>query len=413
MLLLHSSFVSSSRRSVQDWFRPLRSQRTPPSIKPVGILPSIQIVVGDKQEISKVQGSTVFQAGSDLTINTGLQASDVIAIVKEVVSSELAVYTREADKKAEERLQLFSEDLVDELAKKVSDKLNRFNEPSLQIAARDAALSFVRSGNEAEERVLIDLLIERVNVEEHTTMQRLIDQAIKVVPTLSPDCLDLLSLVVFRNLSYTGTRDKMIEWIKSMGSIIQRVSRITNLDIAFLSQAGCAISLPGISFSKPWGDAFLRRYDLVFRHPVPRAISDSFMRKFSMHWENGSFIVGTDLLNENKAIHYFLSAFLFHPDGTISFNLTDSNTLFMGIHSAGLDYLRSDVERLISSSQQFKSEEVRRFFVDIDPQWDLAIDLLDKAPLLAVKLLPVGEYIGVRQLSMLSGREVPFDVFYQ
>ena len=369
--------------------------------------------MGDKQEISKVQGSTVFQAGSDLTINTGLQASDVIAIVKEVVSSELAVYTREADKKAEERLQLFSEDLVDELAKKVSDKLNRFNEPSLQIAARDAALSFVRSGNEAEERVLIDLLIERVNVEEHTTMQRLIDQAIKVVPTLSPDCLDLLSLVVFRNLSYTGTRDKMIEWIKSMGSIIQRVSRITNLDIAFLSQAGCAISLPGISFSKPWGDAFLRRYDLVFRHPVPRAISDSFMRKFSMHWENGSFIVGTDLLNENKAIHYFLSAFLFHPDGTISFNLTDSNTLFMGIHSAGLDYLRSDVERLISSSQQFKSEEVRRFFVDIDPQWDLAIDLLDKAPLLAVKLLPVGEYIGVRQLSMLSGREVPFDVFYQ
>lgn len=369
--------------------------------------------MGDKQEISKIQDSTVFQAGGDLTINTGLHASDVIAIVKEVVASELAVYTREADKKAEERLQRFSEDLVDELTKKVSDKLNRFNEPSVQMAARDAALSFVRSGDEKEERVLIDLLIERVSVEEHTTMQRLIDQALKVVPTLSPECLDLLSLVVFRNISYTGTRDKMIEWIKSMGSILQRVSRVTNLDIAFLSQADCVISIPGMSFSKPWGDAFLNRYDLVFRHPVPQDISDSFMRKFSMHWENGNFIVGTDLLKENNAVLYFLSAFLFHQDGTISFNLTDRNTLFNGIHSVGLDYIRPDVELLINSAQKFRPEEVRRFFVDIDPQWDLAINLIDKPSLLAVQLLPVGQYIGARQLSMLFGREVPFDVFYQ
>lgn len=379
----------------------------------MGILPLILTNVGDKQEISKIQDSTVLQAGGDLTINTGLHASDVIEIVKEVVASELAVYTREADKKAEERLQRFSEDLVEELAKKVSDKLNRFNEPSLQMAARDAALSFVRSGDEKEERVLIDLLIERVSVEEHTTMQRLIDQAFKVVPTLSPECLDLLSLVVFRNLSYTGTRDKMIEWIKSMGSIIQRVSKITNLDIAFLSQADCVISIPGMSFSKSWGDAFLNRYDLVFRHPVPHDISDSFMRKFSMHWENGNFIVGTDLLKENNAVLYFLSAFLFHPDGTISFNLTDRNTLFNGIHSVGLDYIRPDVEQLINSAQQFRPEEVRSFFVDIDPRWDLAINLLDKPTLLAVQLLPVGQYIGARQLSMLSGREVPFDVFYQ
>ena len=168
-----------------------------------------------------------------------------------------------------------------------------------------------------------------------------------------------------------------------------------------------------MSFSKPWGEAFLSRYDLVFRHPVPRDISDSFMRKFSMHWENGNFIVGTDLLKENNAVLYFLSAFLFYPDGTISFNLTDRNTLFNGIHSGGLDYLRPDVEQLINSAQKFRPEEVRRFFVDIDPQWDLAINLLDKPSLLAVQLLPVGQYIGARQLSMLSGREVPFDVFYQ
>jgi hypothetical protein len=367
----------------------------------------------ERQEISEIQDATILQAGGNLTINYGLNASDVIAIVKEVVASELAIYTREAEKKAEERLERFSQDLVDQLAQRVSDKLERFNEPALQMAVRDAALSYVKTGNDSDEKALIDLLIERVSVEEHTTKQRLIDQAIKVVPTLSPECLDLLSLVVFRNLSYTGTRDNMVEWIKSMGTILQRVSRITNLDIAFLSQADCTFSMPGISFSKPWCEVFQERYNLIFCHPVPRDIADPFMRKFSMHWENGNFIVGTDLLKENPAILYFLSAFLFHPDGLLSFNLTDSNTLYNGIHSAGLDYLRPDVEQLINSAQKFRSEEVRRFFVDIDSQWDLAINLLDKPTLLAVQLLPVGQYIGARQLSMLSGREVPFDIFYQ
>lgn len=367
----------------------------------------------ERQEISEIQDATIIQAGGDLTINNGLSTADVIAIVKEIVKSELAIYTSSAEKKAEERLLRFSDDLVEQLSKRIPDKLERFNEPSLQLATRDAALSYVKSGNELDEKALIDLLIERVSVEEHTTMQQLIDQAIKVIPTLSPECLDLLSLVVFRNLSYTGTRAKMIEWIKSMGPIIQRVSRITSLDIAFLSQADCVISIPGITFSKPWSDVFGDRYDLIFRHPVPREISNAFMQRYSMNWKNGSFIVGEDLLKEDKAILYYLSAFLFHLDGTISFDLTDSRTLFNGMSSAGLDYLRPDVERLINSSQKFQREEVRRFFVDIDPQWDLAISLLDKPELLAVQLLPVGQYIGARQLSMLSGRDVPFDIFYQ
>ena len=369
--------------------------------------------MGDKQEISKILDSTVLQAGGDLTINTGLRAPDVIEIVKEVVASELAVYTREADKKAVERLQRFSEDLVEVLAKKVSDKLNRFNKPALHIAARDAALSFVRSGDDLDEKVLIDLLIERVSVEEHTTMQRLIDQAIRVVPMLSPACLDLLSLVVFRNLSYIGTRDKMVEWIRSMGAIIQRAPRISNLDIAFLSQADCVVSVPGITMSSRWCDYFLDRYDLIFRHPVPCDVSASFMEKFSMNCDNGSFAFDKAYWEKNGTIIESLSALLFHFDGTISFNLTDSKTLYDGLQKAGLDDFKPDFELLIESSQRFNCDEVRRFFVDIDPNWEHAITLLDKDSLLSVQLLPVGQYIGTRQLSRLMGREVPFGVFYQ
>jgi hypothetical protein len=376
--------------------------------------------MSDRQVISKVQNSTIIQVWGDLIINSGLSLSnlgafvkELVADIKEVVASELANCTRNADRIVEERLQHFSDDLVEQIANRVTDKLDRFNEPSVQNAVHDAALSFVKSGNESYERVLIDLLIERVRVEEHTTLQRLIDQAIKVVPVLSPACLDLLSLVVFRHISYSGTRDKMLDWIKSMGGIIQRASRISNLDIAFLSQADCVSSIPGSLLTKKWCDIFRERYDLFFRHPVPRDVSAAFMQKYSVRWENRSLLFDEVFLRNNVAILSFLSAFLFHSDGTITFNLTDTKTLLDGLQRGGLDNLRSDIETLVQSSRVFQQQEVRRFFVGIDPNWDDAISLLDGEPLRSIQILPVGFYIGTRQLSMLSGRDVPFDIFYQ
>ena len=168
--------------------------------------------MSDRQDISRIQDSTVYQAGGDLTINHGLSASDVMAIVKSVVSSELAIYSQNAEKRAEERLNQFSEDLVEQLAQKVADKLNRFNEPALQFAVKEAALSFVKSGIEPDKKALIDLMIERVKVDENTTRQKLIDQALRIVPILSQECFDLLCILVFRTLQHFGPIAQILPW---------------------------------------------------------------------------------------------------------------------------------------------------------------------------------------------------------
>lgn len=368
--------------------------------------------MSDRQDISRIQDSTVYQAGGDLTINHGLSASDVMAIVKSVVSSELAIYSQNAEKRAEERLNQFSEDLVEQLAQKVADKLNRFNEPALQFAVKEAALSFVKSGIEPDKKALIDLMIERVKVDENTTRQKLIDQALRIVPILSQECLDLLCILVFRNLQHFGPIDQILPWYKSINDVIDRVSGIRKLDIAFLSQSGCAIALPGITYSKKCCDLFLGYYDLLFRHPASYDESCAFKGKYGISVSKDGVTLRRPTSWNDETFFTFLATFSYHMDGTLSFNVTDSNLLFSTLHKVGLDYMKSDVEKLIIASPKYSQQEVKDFLIRINPSWNSAISLLDKDEICSIKLLPVGEYIGTRQLSMLLGREVPFEAFY-
>ena len=117
-------------------------------------------------------------------------------------------------------------------------------------------------------------------------------------------------------------------------------------------------------------------------------------------------------INLDQTLLTILSTFLFHLDGTLSFNVTDSKYMFSTLHKAGLDCIKPDVEKLINASPKYSQQEVKDYLISINPRWDSAISLLDQEEICSIKLLPVGEYIGTRQLSILFGRQVPFDAFY-
>lgn len=61
-----------------------------------------------------------------------------------------------------------------------NEKLFKFNQPAIQIATRKAALGYILSGESCDRENFLDLLIERVNVEEHSTKQHIVDMAIQI-----------------------------------------------------------------------------------------------------------------------------------------------------------------------------------------------------------------------------------------
>lgn len=362
----------------------------------------------EKQDISKISNSEVNQAGRDLTIVHGLGAADVITIVKEVVASELSIYTQEAEKKAQERVRHFSEELVKVLAEKVSDQLDRFNEPSLQFALKEATLSYVKSGKPSDENALIDLMIERVKADEHMTKQKLIDQAIKIIPQLSAECIAFLSLLVFRYLSLSGNRTNLENWFDTVNPLLDTIQNVTNFDIEYLKQADCTTGLTGIAGGS-WIQSCISRYDLFFRHPVPYSESKAFMDKYGIV----RFDKGFTMNQSPTALPLFVMETLeLYSGDSIRFRLVNKSMVEKIIADNNLAYIKNDVDHLIEVSKPYAQEEVKDYFISRNAKWAKAIELLENDWARASMLLPVGIYIGCRQLSMLSGRDISIDTFY-
>ena len=369
--------------------------------------------LGDKQELSHLDHSVANQAGRDLIINQGLSASDVIAIVKSTVASELAIYSNNAEVVAKERLQKFSDDLVSQLAKQVADKLDRFNEPSLQFAVREAALGFVRSGSEVDEYNLIDLMIERVKVDIHTTKQKLIDQAIKIIPMLSPESLAVLSLLAFRQLSFSGNKQEYIKWVKSIDGVVDAIAMVNNLDVEYLLQAGCATGLTGLRAHSTWEDACLKNMDLLLRHnPSDEAIK-TFLASIGMQVFNGGFSVLPGVPDSQKILQVFVQTLVALPEMKVGFNVVGSKTIYDIIQELGLERLSAPVKNLIDASVLYTKAEVVDYFAGINPNWRTVIELFNSKRVISYQLTPVGVYIGSRQIARLSGREIPLEIFFE
>lgn len=371
--------------------------------------------MSDRQDISRISDSSINQAGRDVILNYGLSASDVVAIVKEVVASELAIYSQDAEKKAVERLNHFSDDLVGQLAEKVSERLDRFNEPSLQFAVKEAALSYVKSGKETDEKALIDLMIERVRVDEHSTKQKLVDQAIKIVPNLSAECLALLSIIVFRFLTFAGGRVALEKWIQSVEPVLETLRNVSSLDIEYLVQADCVTAMSGIITHDSWMESCPKQNDLFFRHPVSIEKSESFKAKYGIRsMATGFTMVDPALFGGNiKTVHLISQLMQFKQDGTISFNLTNTKLVDELLNGYSPSSVRDDIYELFNSSALFSPDDVKHYFVSRNAGWAKAIELIDGDRLRSFNLLPVGAYIGSRQLTMLSGWEVALETFYK
>ena len=368
----------------------------------------------NNQRISDVENSTINQAQRDVVVYNGLGAADVIAIVNKVVALELSQYSHNAEQKLEERLSHFSGKLVEKLAQKVSDKIDRFNEPSLQFAVREAAIGYIKSGADDVEENLVDLMIERVKVAEHSTMQQLVDQAIKVIPTLSSETLALLTILTFRQLTFRGTKSEYLKWIAAVDSIVNVLTTVSTLDIEYLIQAGCAVGLTGLRANKKWEEMCRTNADLLFRHPATEEAVNTFLSSIGIQiMENGGGY--TSVRNDNlgkKVILFLATAMIEVPSLKIGFNVVSSNTIDEIIRQEGLEIVRAPFMTLRDSQLIFSDEGVVSFFEKINPNWRKAIELLNSNRMISLTLTPVGTYIGSRRLSKLSGREIPMDIFY-
>ena len=315
-----------------------------------------------------------------------------------VVKAELAVYTQDARVEAEKRLSDISEKTIDRITSLKEDLLHRFEEPAIQMALNETFKNYIASGNEELGENLIDLLIERLRVQDRTTEQSIIDEARNIIPKLSSNTVSLLAIMVFSKLIFPYNKEQYDDLLLKLAPLAEKFKNINSLDIAHLKQVGCGYGISAFHVAESLEKDLLSIYDLFFRYNISLDELNDLFRKYSQQTTN------SDLL-------YILG--LFSTEGQyVSFNVGSTKTVTEAFNQANKDKLIPLFEDLKNKAIPFTEDEVRDYHIQKDARWQFAFEVFKNNQMTTFQLNPVGVYIGIRQLTKICETPIPMSLFY-
>ncbi len=330
----------------------------------------------------------------------GMNCMDVCRLCHDIFRSEFALYTQWASVEADERLQKFLDKFI-ACIKQLSDgSLQRFQEPAIQFALHETMKEYIRSGKEELDDDLIDLLIERLQVEEYSAKQALIDEARQVLPKLSSSSVAVLAMLAFVRIVMSKTRPAYINVLGKLSPMLGQLRTLHGIDIACLEQARCGQTLPGIVSNNSFIATIKKEYDVFFTHPIT---IDTFNQFVCDHQQS----IG------NSAQVYTTLAALFECKGNqLQYQYSVKPDRLVQCPEPEKSQIIDVSHQLIPLLKPYSDDEIRQFFLGIAPHWQYVFNLFERQDIKFFKLSPVGTYIGTRKLSRLLGEEISIELYF-
>lgn len=181
-------------------------------------------MMGDKQIQKAGEGSQQIQA-NQIIINQGITEERARQIVDEKIQEVVQKYSLEAHDVAEERIQIFSNELIPRLVREnLTDSLK---DPSVQMMLLEAEKTAVGAERESDYELLSELLIHRVKKGADYTIKAGVNQAVKIVDEISDEALLALTVAhVVEN--FIPDAMKIEDGLKMMDDLF---SKITNEEL--------------------------------------------------------------------------------------------------------------------------------------------------------------------------------------
>lgn len=352
----------------------------------------------NKQEVSNMSDSFVQQANGNIN-NYGLGYNDVKEICRDVVRQELAIVTKEANNTFQQEISAFENQFIDSL-KNLDNPLlmEKLKTPKLQFALHDTMKEYTKTDDNSTKEELVDLLIERLKVGEHTTEQYLIDESIKILPNLSLSQTHFLGALILRKVINQGYSFLVDNNLGKRAMLYEHLNKISNLDIHYLKLANCCSDMSGTKYYMPLIDIMKPDYDLLFRHHITKETYDNFIQSHP----NIPVIKGRQLIytkgNTNEIYLLYSSR----------------NYLLHELQKENKPYSLSELDELINLFRPFTNDEIKQHLISLNSNWEKAFDCFDKEEVTHIDLTPVGTYIGRRIVKKVTKDEtLPLEDFYK
>lgn len=332
-------------------------------------------------------------------IHQGMNFDEVRALCLDLVQKELALYKQQAMVESMRRFNELMDKFLDQFSRINDNKRQRLQEPAIQNALNETFKEYVKSGKEELGDDLIDLMIERVEVEEHTTSQSIIDEVRQILPKLSSSTVSLISLLTFSQLILTRKTDVFMDMLHKLSPMIKHLQDIHSIDVAYLEQIGCGQSLSFVGFGKNFEQRMLSCYNLLFYHPISIDKFYEIMAKYGYNQGDKLFVslVLNSLMDvKENQLHFKFNSY--------------REDLLVGKKKLEISQALSN---LLKEMRAFDEIEVRQFFLNINPNWIVVLDKFKNEDIKNFTLSPVGSYIGTRKLSKIFSENIPLSVFYK
>lgn len=240
--------------------------------------------------------------------NAGLSYKDVKELCLDLITDKLDSYKEESSIEAKKREEKLRNDFIDELEKNKID-LNEFKNPSMQLCYIDAQKGYISYGDDTSEKILLELLKDRISESDKSILQISLNEAVKVAPLLMKKHLNTLSLLFFiKEMSIMGirTRAELIDFIKDVVLKFTKDSSLTKVDYEHLEYNKCITKIE--IFKSDIFEIMRSKYKYYFLKEISY---DDFQQKYSQLTKYiGSlafFNVDSDNMLRFKEVDSFLS----------------------------------------------------------------------------------------------------------
>lgn len=327
----------------------------------------------NKNEIQAGDESTNIQHSQNVTVtntqNYGVSYSDVKEIAMDVFKGNFYQLAKDAADIARDRAEELTDKFLKNLEETRPQATQQMKNPDMQYALFIAQREYARTGDRDLLDILVNVLVDRIELEERSLMQIVLNESLEVIPKLTNSQLDILSLVFL--LRYTKrTNLRNIEDLKKY---------ILNTVVPFMNV--------------PEGNSYYQHLEFtgcgsisVLDIKIESVYQENYQGLFSKGFTKEEF----DRVLKNEVLSKPILLPCLHNKDLFQVSTLDDNQLKEFCLNAGASVELVEGIKQLQNSKIMTIEEIKDVCISLDPSINQLFNIWENTSLNMLTLTSVG-----------------------
>ncbi|WP_157097535.1 LPO_1073/Vpar_1526 family protein [Photobacterium sp. J15] len=355
-------------------------------------------MINDKN-ISQEGGDNCKLINADSVTINGVSAQEAMDIATNVYNANFLKLAETASEMASYRAESLARKFVEELSEKNESYLEQIATPDVQISLYDAQRQFAKSGDKNSEKILVDLLTQKV-VDIHGNVDRgirqiALDESISIVSKITPRQLDTLSIIFIT----AKTLNHNVNNLKSFNAYLESYYYpfahdllVDDLTYLHLEQIGCG-----------------SRMQAGYYYPIQQLLRDNYKAIFSKGFELSEL---NAILQQDEIPNGFVIPAQ-HAVNLFQLNAMTPTQIPSLLNRYSLDEAFEKPLSDLLESTTMSLDETKDYLLSNHPQLSNLIECWedDEGPLNKFELTPVGIALAIANIKNKTGISMGFEIW--